>query len=205
MYRLLACVALSAAVVGFADPVYAVPITGGFGLSNPTTTITFDEFGDTYLFQPITTQFSSLGVTFDAGTGGAEDWELIPDSFGLPYFSNRSIQSGAALGIMMHFNSVVSAAAFGVVSAGSPFIFEALLGGLVVDQFQMAVAQPGFIGFQNVRFDTIRITRLDPDPAQNTLAIDNLQLQAVPEPATLLLVGSGLAFAVGRRRQRKIE
>ena len=204
MYRLLASVALSAALVSVANPAYAIPITGGFGLSNPSKTITFDEFGDTYLFQPITTQFSPLGVTFDAGTGGAQPWELFPGPFGVPYFSNRWIGSGAAIGIMMHFNSVVSAAAFGVSSAGSPFIFEALLGGLVVDQFQMDLGQPGFIGFQNVLFDTIRITRLDSTPGQNQLALDNLQLQAVPEPATLLLVGSGLAFAVGRRRQRKI-
>jgi len=191
-------------MVGIPGAARATPILGGAGLTNPASTLTFDELGD-LTFQPITNQFAAYGAVFGppAQSIGGIGWTWFPPPFPVQGFSNGYIGGNAFTGIFMQFNQVLSAAAFAVSSATDPFLFQALLNGLVVDQFQMTVGAPGYIGFQNVRFNAIRITSFDPLFGENELAIDNLQMIATPEPAALLLLGTGLVLVAAIRRRHR--
>jgi len=65
-------------LIGIPGAARATPILGGAGLTNPASTLTFDELGD-LTFQPITNQFAAYGAVFGppAQSIGASGMSII--------------------------------------------------------------------------------------------------------------------------------
>ena len=114
---------------------------------------------------------------------------------------NRRHRSGAP----------VSAADFQMAADGTSYLFQAFLGGtggtLVASFTDPDVAYPTpalFYGFSNITFDTIKISLTAPAADETYWLIGNIQSDPVPEPTSLLLLGTGLAgigLAAWRRKK----
>jgi hypothetical protein len=175
----------------------ATTITGGpVGLPSPTQVVTFDELGDLQ-GQVITTQFAARGVTLS----GVEWDGATMGQAGSTGFSGGDLVNGVALPVgpvVISFAEPVWGAAFAVVDQDTSFTVEAYrggLGGTLVESFGILIPfnpGAGFIGFEDITFDTIRIFAND---GISLLAIDTLQIQSVPEPATSTLMALGLVCA----------
>jgi hypothetical protein len=93
-----------------------------------------------------------------------------------------------------------------------PFVFVGLLNSTVVLN-QSGTVPNTFGNFRAVSanstqpIDTLRITVVNPSTApfggRNPAGLDNIVVNRVPEPATMLLMSAGLAVVVRRRLQRR--
>jgi hypothetical protein len=178
-------------------------VGGAVGLSSPTSVITFDELGNLQN-QVITNQFAALGATFE--NFGWDDATLGQN--GSTGFSGGDLVNGfapfpTAVPMVISFNTMVTAAAFAAVDQGGTFTLNAYLGGTsgtLVDSFNITVpGNPGagFIGFAKEEFDTIQVTPM----GQSAMAIDTLQLDAVPEPTSIMLLGT-ITVVIGILKRR---
>ena len=171
------------------------------GLASPVSTITFDEI---VLAQntAVTNQYAGLGVSFSSlayyspqtGFGNVQGNDV----------GNFSFAGGPDINPMtLTFTSLQSDVAFAIASNSTNYLFEAKLGGNLVDSFQSIVdtSSADYFGFTGLSFDSITITSLGPD----RWVLDNIQLGSaltgVPEPATIALFGAGLAGLAARRRK----
>ena len=180
----------------------AAPIINTTGLASPDSTITFSE----HLLaseSPVTNQYADLGVTFSPGLFYNTQPIFFPTESLANFDFGGSINNPASI----VFDHVVSAAAVAVQSNPGTTLFEALLGGSVVESFSAATAlsivpdlsqASNFYGFEGILFDELRITS-----GTTFFQIDNLQSNAVPEPASILLLGGGLVGLCARARRRK--
>jgi hypothetical protein len=199
--------ALAAAAICLAAPqAQAAFFQNTTGVSGPHSTIMFSEFGlpaDTV----ITTQYSSLGATFTPNLYQNPQFFPGPNIDPTPNsLSNFSFSGGAeVVPFSIHFNTVQTSAAFAMITNFNTTLFEALLGGSVVDSGTTTTSTSNandFYGFSGVSFDEIRVTV----GGDGNMILDNLQLTATaaPEPASLTLLGLGLAgLAGGSLRRRK--
>lgn len=183
--------------------VAAAPITNSAtGLAAPTYTITFDEHA-LASGSVVTNEFAPEGITFSPNL-------CYSPQTGFPNINGADVGNFVCTGAPNPTSFVMSLTpgrtdvAFAMVSNGSRWLFEALLGGVVQESFGAIVdtSANNFFGFTGVAMDGIRIT------GQDFMLIDNVQLgQAtgqLPEPVSMSLVALALvgAGAASRRRAR---
>jgi len=179
------------------------------GLVSPASTINFSEIAlpaNTVL----TTQYSSQGISFspnvyydaEIGYGFTNDISNFTDATE-PAFINP---------VVFSFSSSQTGVAFQMVADGTPYMFQAFLGGTggtLVDSFTdsgIGSATSLFFGFSNETFNTIVITQEGtgggPYWDLSNIELSNAAITSVPEPSSFLLVApalAGLWLALRRR------
>ena len=174
-------------------------IIAATGLDSPHNTINFNEVnpGDG---AAITNQFS--GATFNRvwwdqnqtngqlGMGFSGASLINFDWFNSDYTTYE---------VTITFDYYVTAAAFAVLNGEDTFHIEAFRDAVSVSSIDPTIdGTPGigFIGFDlSEKFNIIKIS--SGSPQGNPLAIDELQFSPVPEPGTMVLLGSGLVGLAG--------
>ncbi|HET9270222.1 MAG TPA: PEP-CTERM sorting domain-containing protein [Vicinamibacterales bacterium] len=190
-----------ALLAGVVTRVDAAPIINNTGVASPDVTITFSEhvFATETL---ITNQYADLGIEFAAGLY----YDVQPDFFPDHFLANFTFQGAQSNPESITFTAPVTAAALALQSNPGTTTFTALLNGVVVESFSTGTTlsflpdlshASDFYGFSGILFDELEI--------ENDIGffqIDNVQYTAVPEPASLLLFGTGLAALTARRARR---
>lgn len=197
----LALAMLGPVGLAHADDIIASPT----GIASPTQTINFEEIV-LAMNSSLTNQYASLGVTFS------------PDVFYSPQTGFGNVQGhdignftftggGPINPVTMSFSTLQTAAAFSFDADTTPYLFQALLGGVVVDSFSatVGVSSNDYYGFSSDVFDSIRITQTGAGGGPDWVA-DNIKTgaaaTAVAEPTTLFLLGSGLVVLARLSRKR---
>ena len=158
------------------------------------------------------------GVAFTGGLNDnlfANDRDTYQVQFGSPYNLGTGdfFQSGDQLGVVPGPASLTVSLPEGMNGAAFDFGTFALSGSQISvalsngDAFSVLggdFPSAQFLGFRSsTPFSSFDITVTGGDRL-DTLTIDNLTIDAVPEPSTLLLLGTGLAMVgIKRRRQAK--
>jgi hypothetical protein len=111
--------------------------------------------------------------------------------------------------VSVFFTKVVYGAAFNMITNQTNSIFNAYLGNTLVASFSgltnLTTPEQFWYGFQGIAFNRIE---LNAAATNGSIGIDNLQVVATPEPATVGLLATGLVALAGagyvRRRRTKV-
>jgi hypothetical protein len=177
-----------------------------FGAVQTASATTFDfeglTDGDT-----VTNQFAAQGVTISNGTILTAGVSL--NEFELPPKSGSNVLSDS--GSPLSFSFTIPVLSFGglftylVPTTVSAFDAGSNLLGSVTSAFSSSLALSGDAGsspnelLQLAGIGNIARVDITGDPAGGSFVVDDVQFSAIPEPGTLLLTGSILAFFVMRR------
>ena len=180
------------------------------GLANPIQTITFGEIALTDN-TPVFDQWSSFGVLVSGSLFAGNPPAFGGSPFPTTALYNFSLQPALCCTSMfaMFFTSVLHGAAFNFFSQPTSTTFQAFLSGQLVSSFTAPTGPVAgsWYGFENVAFDQVQVTLASSVPAGlDNLHTTDVPTAVVPEPSTVILVGSGLALvglAQVRRRRRQ--
>ena len=177
--------------------------------------------------EPVTITFSELtprvahgvsiaGVTFGFSINGAASADATynnTDAGNTQYIRGSALEGNASGALTLNFTQATSLLSFGVALSS----FNTLSPGFTVRLFDASLNAIGT--FNVTTISTLSFTEgffqyagapvaravitFNPALAGGRFALDNLTVNAIPEPATLLLLGSGLAAIASLARRRK--
>jgi hypothetical protein len=185
---------------------HAIFISNASGLSNPHSTITFDEHILPNL-TVVTTEYSDLGVTFSpyglyfdvANNGISGISNFVPNGYG-----------GNRFPIGINFTTPQTEVAFAFISASGTTTFHAFLGGNLVESNNIATGSQSFYGFSGITFDAISIATSDSSCvfAICPEIVDSIQISTAVTPVpfefdpTVGLVSLGIWFGAWKLRKK---
>jgi hypothetical protein len=200
------------AVITAARPASATPIL----TTNPADLAgaTLIDFEDITTAQ-ITNQYAPLGISFSPGLhadvgfpplvpGG--EWGVIAASNGdpscCPAITMSSSNPLKRLGFeMISLDAAVTTLDIYTVLGGvSSFVGQVVLDTSLEIKFFGILANPADA---NPHFDSVVITTLLGPNNLSAFVMDNVEFEAVPEPASLTLLGTGAVALLARRRARR--
>jgi hypothetical protein len=208
MMKFTIAAAIVSVALGVAGDANAGFFSNPTGLVSPVSTLDFTVFGLAN-DQVVTNQTAPFGVTFSPFVYFNPQGGFIPGG----RVGNFTFPTEPAFvnPVTFNFSTAVTSAAFQIAADVTPYTFQALLGGSVVDSGNVTVDGGGtFIGFTADTFDAIKIIQNGAGGGPYWLA-GNLQFgqvlppstQGVPEPVTVSLFATGLAGAIAMRRRKK--
>lgn len=190
----------------------AVALLIGFGGIKKTEAMTIDFEGLTDL-TPVTNQYSSIGVDFSGATVLTAGISL--NEFEFPPYSGSNIVFDDGGPMTLAFNTpLLDFGAYFTYSTPLTLSFyDALnnLEGTVNSAFSNNTALSGDPGsspneFLNFVWNSgISSVIIAGDPAGGSFTMDDLTATSVPEPSTLLLLGSGVIGLIGWRKRNKFN
>jgi hypothetical protein len=191
----------------FVSTTHADRLISDIGLPNAPVIITFDELGTLPQGTAITNQFASFGVAFPSpmylNTQGPVTG--IPGITG-SYVGNfnGSIPPSDPFSIIFTFATPQAEAAFGLATNPGTTTLTAYLNGVYVDSFSLSTTYDNpataFVGFTGILFNEIAVTTTG-----HLALVDTIQdCVAVPEPATIFLLGGGLLGVGWLMRKRRV-
>jgi hypothetical protein len=206
--RTFGCAIALAAIVSTVEPASAGFFTNATGLASPAETVDFTAFGlaDNSV---VTNQAASFGVTFSPFVYYNPQGGFFPNG----RVGNFTFPTEPAFvnPVTLNLSGPITAAAFEMAADVTPYTFEALLGGSLVDSATVTAGATGqFFGFTGETFDAIEIMQAGAGGGPYWL-VGNLQFGqsligppviSTPEPFTLSLFGVGLAGAIAVRRRK---